>query len=94
MGCSGSGDSEPPAEPVRSWAFGLWQSQERYATQQESLDVVAGYRSRGIPLDVIVQDWRYWTIDAWGSHQFLTPRASRTPTPGLARCSTRMTRAS
>ena len=23
-----------------------------------------------IPLDVIVQDWQYWPIDAWGSHQF------------------------
>jgi alpha-D-xyloside xylohydrolase len=59
---------EAPMMP--SWAFGLWQSRERYATQQASLDVVAGYRSRGIPLDVIVQDWQYWTIDAWGSHQF------------------------
>jgi len=59
---------EAPMMP--SWAFGLWQSRERYATQQESLDVVAGFRSRGIPFDVIVQDWQYWPIAAWGSHQF------------------------
>jgi len=52
------------------WAFGLWQSRERYKTAQELLDVVAGFRSRGIPLDVIVQDWFYWREDAWGSHEF------------------------
>jgi alpha-D-xyloside xylohydrolase len=52
------------------WAFGLWQSRQRYATAQESLDVLEGYRSRGIPIDNIVQDWFYWKEDAWGSHQF------------------------
>jgi alpha-D-xyloside xylohydrolase len=59
---------EAPMMP--SWAFGLWQSRERYATQQASIDVAAGFRSRGVPLDVIVQDWQYWTIDTWGSHAF------------------------
>ena len=48
---------EAPMMP--RWAFGLWQSRERYKTQQESLDVVDGFRSRHIPLDVIVQDWQY-----------------------------------
>jgi alpha-D-xyloside xylohydrolase len=52
------------------WAFGFWQSRERYKTQQESLDVLDGFRSRHIPIDVIVQDWQYWKIDTWGSHQF------------------------
>lgn len=52
------------------WAFGLWQSRERYKTAQESLDVVKGFRSRGIPFDNIVQDWFYWKEDAWGSHEF------------------------
>lgn len=52
------------------WAFGLWQSRQRYRTAQESLEVVAGFRSRGIPFDTIVQDWMYWKEDAWGSHQF------------------------
>ncbi len=52
------------------WAFGLWQSRERYRTSQESLDVVDGFRSRHIPFDTIVQDWRYWKDDAWGSHEF------------------------
>jgi alpha-D-xyloside xylohydrolase len=52
------------------WALGLWQSRERFQTQQASQDVVSGYRARGIPLDVIVQDWQYWVENAWGSHQF------------------------
>ena len=52
------------------WAFGLWQSRQRYRTQQEVLDVVKGFRDRGIPFDNIVQDWFYWKRDAWGSHEF------------------------
>jgi alpha-D-xyloside xylohydrolase len=52
------------------WAYGLWQCRQRYETAQQSLDVLAGYRSRGIPIDNIVQDWFYWKADAWGSHEF------------------------
>ncbi len=52
------------------WAFGLWQSYQRYERAQQSLDVVNGYRSRSIPFDNIVQDWQYWPQNAWGSHQF------------------------
>ncbi len=51
-------------------AFGLWQSRERYRTQGESLDVVKQFRARHIPLDYIVQDWQYWNIKRWGSHEF------------------------
>jgi hypothetical protein len=52
------------------WAFGLWQSRQRYETAQESLDVVKEFRRRAIPFDNIVQDWQYWKPDSWGSHQF------------------------
>lgn len=52
------------------WAFGLWQSRERYETAKQSLDVLAEFRERQIPVDVIVQDWRYWRDDQWGSHAF------------------------
>jgi len=58
------------APMMPEWAFGLWQCRQRYQTQQESLDVLAGYRQRGIPIDNIVQDWFYWKEDQWGSHQF------------------------
>ena len=59
---------EAPMMP--RWAFGLWQSRQRYETQQQSLDVVDGFRSRRIPFDTIVQDWFYWREAEWGSHRF------------------------
>jgi alpha-D-xyloside xylohydrolase len=52
------------------WAYGFWQSRQRYTTQKELVDVVAEYRKRRIPLDNIVLDWFYWKEDSWGSHQF------------------------
>lgn len=58
------------APMVPRWALGLWQSRQRYETAQQSLDVVDGFRTRGIPFDTIVQDWFYWKEDAWGSHEF------------------------
>lgn len=42
-------------------AFGFIQSKARYESQQQILDVAAGYRKRGYPLDIIVLDWFYWT---------------------------------
>jgi alpha-D-xyloside xylohydrolase len=52
------------------WAYGFWQSRQRYTNQKELLDTVAEYRKRKIPLDNIVLDWFYWKEDQWGSHQF------------------------
>ena len=52
------------------WAFGFWQSRERYKTQEEILSTVAEFRKRKIPLDNIVQDWSYWEQDKWGSQEF------------------------
>jgi alpha-D-xyloside xylohydrolase len=56
------------------WAMGLWQSRERYKTQNELLSVVEEFRKRKIPLDNIVLDWQYWKIDQWGSHEFDSAR--------------------
>jgi alpha-D-xyloside xylohydrolase len=52
------------------WAYGFWQSRQRYNNQDEVLGVVREYRRRGLPLDNIVQDWFYWKEDQWGSHEF------------------------
>lgn len=52
------------------WAYGFWQSRERYTSQDELLSVLEEYRARGIPIDNIVLDWFYWPEDAWGSHAF------------------------
>ncbi len=60
------------------WAYGFWQSRDHYETQRQLLGVVEKYRRLGIPLDNIVQDWRYWKDDAWGSHAF---DPSRYPDP-------------
>lgn len=56
------------------WAMGLWQSRERYKTQEELLNVVREYRKRNIPLDNIVLDWHYWQEDKWGDHGFDSKR--------------------
>jgi alpha-D-xyloside xylohydrolase len=58
------------APMMPEWAFGLWQSRQRYETSTQSVDVVKEYRRRAIPFDNIVQDWQYWTPNAWGSHAF------------------------
>jgi alpha-D-xyloside xylohydrolase len=51
------------------WAWGFWQSKERYASQDELLWIVDQYRSRHIPMDGIIQDWAYWNPAPWGSHK-------------------------
>ena len=50
------------------WAYGFFQSKERYNTQDEIVGVVDEFRRRQVPLDVIVQDWFYWDPRPWGSH--------------------------
>ncbi|HEY4206725.1 MAG TPA: TIM-barrel domain-containing protein [Puia sp.] len=60
------------------WAMGLWQSRERYKTEDEILSTVKEFRARRIPLDNIVLDWSYWKQDAWGNQEF---DASRFPSP-------------
>jgi alpha-D-xyloside xylohydrolase len=52
------------------WAFGQFVCKERYRSQKELLDTVGEYRKRGVPMDCIVQDWRYWDPYEWGSHRF------------------------
>ncbi len=49
------------AAPLFPRAFlGFIQCKERYQTADELVEVVREHRRRGLPLDVIVQDWRYW----------------------------------
>ncbi|WP_369938916.1 TIM-barrel domain-containing protein [Xanthomonas medicagonis] len=52
------------------WAYGFWQSRERYKSQDELVGVLAEYRKRKLPIDNIVLDWSYWPENAWGSHEF------------------------
>ncbi len=58
------------SQVMPKWAMGFWQSRERYKTQHELLENLQEFRKRQIPIDNIVQDWSYWPVDAWGSHDF------------------------
>jgi alpha-D-xyloside xylohydrolase len=52
------------------WAYGLFQSKDRYKTQAEVLSVASEYRARHIPLDAIVQDWFWWKTGGEGDPVF------------------------
>ncbi len=52
------------------WGYGFIQSKERYNTQAELLNTLQEFRNRKVPIDVIVQDWFYWSPNPWGSHHF------------------------
>ncbi|MCR5118692.1 MAG: DUF5110 domain-containing protein [Lachnospiraceae bacterium] len=58
------------AAMLPKWAFGYMQSQERYETQKEILEVAGEYRKRGIGLDCIVLDWISWPEGQWGQKSF------------------------
>jgi len=66
------------------WAYGYWQSRNYYKTQKQILRVLETYRRLGLPLDNIVQDWRYWRRDAWGSDRF-DPRRYPDPRAMIAK---------
>lgn len=56
---------------VPKWAYGFWQSKERYKTQEETVEVFNRYRDLGIPMDGIVQDWQYWGSNPfWNAMEF------------------------
>jgi len=60
------------------WAYGLFQSKDKYSTQVEILTLANQYRAAKLPLDCIVQDWDYWTPNLWGSN---TMDATKYPNP-------------
>jgi alpha-D-xyloside xylohydrolase len=60
------------------WSYGLFQSKDHYTSSADLLAVDQGYRSNHIPVDVIVQDWQYWSPYVWGS-ELMDP--SRYPDP-------------
>ena len=42
------------------YALGFWQSKLRYQTQDEILSIAKEYKKRGLPLDIIVEDFFHW----------------------------------
>lgn len=49
-----------PAPLFAEWAYGFFQSKDRYKSSAELLNIANEYRSKHVPLDVIVQDWFWW----------------------------------
>lgn len=66
---------EAPLYPL--WTLGFWQCRERYESQAQLLEVLHKYRELQVPLDGIVQDWRYWGASLedpmWNSMRFDNP---------------------
>ena len=55
------------------WSYGFMQSRERYKSSRELLDVLRGYRDRGVPIDCVIQDWQYWGNNyQWNAMEFLS----------------------
>jgi len=54
------------------WAFGYFQSKQRYVDDDDLLFNARKFRQLEIPIDVIVQDWQYWGDDrsVWSSMKF------------------------
>jgi alpha-D-xyloside xylohydrolase len=59
-----------PAPMYPKWAYGYFQSKERYQSFDELTNVVKEYRRREVPIDTIVQDWMYWGSLGWNPLQF------------------------
>lgn len=47
------------------WAYGFWQSKERYVDRAELLDTARRFRELGFPIDALIQDWKYWGDKPW-----------------------------
>jgi alpha-D-xyloside xylohydrolase len=55
-------DATGHVPPLPEWAAGFWQCKLRYQNQAELLSVAREYKSRGLPLSVIVIDYFHWTL--------------------------------
>lgn len=64
------------APMLPKWAYGYIQSQERYETADELLEIAREYHKRGIGLDAIVLDWLSWEDGHWGQKAFDKERFS------------------
>ncbi|WP_163325387.1 glycoside hydrolase family 31 protein [Draconibacterium mangrovi] len=60
-------------------AYGFWQSKERYTSFDELSDVVARYRENKLPIDNIVQDWRYWGDNHYWSSMYFKGKEYSNP---------------
>ena len=52
------------------WAYGYIHCRERFKSSQEILDNAREFRTRQLPVDVMVQDWQYWGKHGWNAMRF------------------------
>lgn len=74
-----------PAPMLPRWAFGYWQSKERYQSQSELEEVAEEFRRRHIPIDVLVQDWQWWPEEPGWWSGFHIDQQRFADLPGLFR---------
>lgn len=54
------------------WAYGFFQSKERYESASQTMGVMKRYRDLRVPIDCVVQDWQYWGgNNQWNAMEFL-----------------------
>jgi alpha-D-xyloside xylohydrolase len=59
-----------PVPEMPDWMFGYIHCRERYHSSEEILANAREFKERGLPLDVIVQDWQWWGPTGWNSMEF------------------------
>lgn len=52
------------------WVLGYIHCRERFKTQDELLKNGKEFRKRGLPVDLMVQDWHYWGKYGWNAMKF------------------------
>ena len=53
-----------------SWALGYIHCRERFHSSNEILETANRFRSEGLPVSMLVQDWQYWGKYGWNSMRF------------------------
>ena len=59
-----------PVPEMPDWMFGYIHCRERYHSSEEIIANAREFKERGLPLDVIVQDWQWWGPTGWNSMEF------------------------
>ncbi|MCR5851559.1 MAG: DUF5110 domain-containing protein [Bacteroidaceae bacterium] len=59
---------EAPLMP--RWALGYIHCRERFHSSDEILQTANRFRSEGLPVSVLVQDWQYWGKYGWNAMRF------------------------
>lgn len=63
-------DATGNAPLMPRWALGYIHCRERFHSQDEIISNANEFRKRGIPMDVMVQDWQYWGKYGWNAMRF------------------------